>query len=225
MKSLLTSFASVILVSLVPVQVTVAQQDPPVCQFADSDPDGDGYGWENRTSCIMTEQSTLPSITACIDDDGDGYGWNGREVCRVDVAECHDSDPIGDGWGWNGVTSCQLPVYPAPFSELEILRSQNRTLRGASVAAATVICTSPSNTVHVYDLHEDGRVTYSSDISNNTGAWSTGFSDSDGIIEVIRINFSSGSTFRDRILMLQPGSIGLRYAGPSENTDNCIWAI
>ena len=72
----------------------------PACVDATSDTDGDGWGWENGLSCIV---STPPSAQ-CIDTDGDGWGWDGVQSCQV----CVDSDPIGDGWGWNGVDSCPL---------------------------------------------------------------------------------------------------------------------
>ncbi len=90
-----------------------------------SDPDGDGWGYENGQSC--TVDATAPQAAgACVDTDGDGWGWNGIESCNfaVDVSaqpavqvqsatpvtagECIDFD--GDGWGWNGVESCTVSV-------------------------------------------------------------------------------------------------------------------
>lgn len=59
----------------------MAQSALPVCESASSDPDGDGYGWENNNSCIVAASSPtsgggLPACqSAGSDSDGDGYGW------------------------------------------------------------------------------------------------------------------------------------------------------
>ncbi len=105
----------------------------PACSNALSDPDGDGYGWENNASCIATSQplstSDLPAtsgIPVCqstgSDPDGDGYGWEQGASCLVsgqangattttsasDTVYCQSgaSDPDGDGWGWENSQSC-----------------------------------------------------------------------------------------------------------------------
>jgi len=219
MKRLLFSLFGVMLVLPLTTQISFAQQKP-VCQYADSDEDGDGFGWENRDTCIVTEQSVQNAPTACIDDDGDGWGWNGRDVCRVDVAECQDSDPIGDGWGWNGVTSCVVPAYPAAFSELAVLRTNNRTLFGESIAAATLICAWQGD-FQVYDLYENGRVNHTGSSHPEVGIWSTGFSDSDGILHIYLLG--DGYTVRERILM-QPGVATLQGNTPFFASDDCFWA-
>jgi len=74
----------------------------PICQRTDSDPDGDGYGWENRASCIalatsesngqvtgqlLAEEKVNLKIPACsefkFDPDGDGYGWENSRSCTL----------------------------------------------------------------------------------------------------------------------------------------------
>ncbi len=81
----------------------------PAC-LTDSDSNGDGWGWENGQSCIIT---TAPAALPCVDSDGDGYGWDGLNTCTVNApaptpaTACIDSD--GDGYGWNGTQSCLLP--------------------------------------------------------------------------------------------------------------------
>lgn len=218
MKKILITLFGALLVLPALTGISIAQ-DKPACEYADSDPDGDGFGWENRDTCIVTDQSTQPAPTACIDDDGDGYGWNGREVCRVDVADCHDTDPVGDGWGWNGITSCEIVAFPAPFSELAILRAQNRTLFGESIAVASLICEWRDNFL-VFDLFENGTVNHSGANRAQFGIWTTGFSDSDGILDIWLIG---DTRTRERVLM-QPGTITLRGSGPTFDSDNCIWA-
>ncbi len=41
---------------------------------------------------------------------GDGWGWNGSTSCRLEVTNrvCIDSPPVGDGFGWNGVSTCLI---------------------------------------------------------------------------------------------------------------------
>ena len=99
-----------------------------ICVYEASDPDGDGWGWENNDSC-MVDSTSIPNGSdsspdnQCIDDDGDGWGWiqATQSSCQVDDSDidpdpepdpdsepdpdpnidqydCVDSD--GDGWGW-----------------------------------------------------------------------------------------------------------------------------
>ena len=99
------------------------------------DSDGDGWGWNGTSSCIVTPTETAPEDNqsepdagACVDTDGDGWGWNGVSSCRLSsepvdsvsgdepgeenfpATICIDSD--GDGWGWNGIESCIVDTVP-----------------------------------------------------------------------------------------------------------------
>lgn len=98
----------------------------PACKDASSDTDGDGWGWENLTSChvgssFVREQQHPDCKSSNSDTDGDGWGWDGNSSCRVgsvnstsssfhnvqpNEVECVDSD--GDGWGWDGSKSCRV---------------------------------------------------------------------------------------------------------------------
>ncbi len=49
----------------------------------ESDHDGDGWGWNGTTGC-MVEQSTVDVEVACYDWDGDGWGWDGSGGCRIE---------------------------------------------------------------------------------------------------------------------------------------------
>jgi len=59
---------------------------PPVCKSASSDPDGDGWGWENNRSCTVHVQQTS-SVIWCTsrssDSDGDGWGWENNRSCKM----------------------------------------------------------------------------------------------------------------------------------------------
>jgi hypothetical protein len=65
---------------------------PVVCQSPDSDPDGDGWGWENNASCVVEGTSAESSAT----------------VSTVNECAFLSSDMDGDGWGWENGTSCRI---------------------------------------------------------------------------------------------------------------------
>lgn len=100
-------------------------------ECVDTDPVGDGWGWNGSSSCRVesgggTGGSTGGSAGTCIDTDpiGDGWGWDGTSSCRVDGSSggntggttggntggstCVDTEPTGDGWGWDGSASCRV---------------------------------------------------------------------------------------------------------------------
>ena len=85
----------------------------PQCLDASTDPDGDGWGYENGQSCTVAPNAVASTIQTdtCIDPDGDGWGWDGASSCRIQntvqqSGPCIDED--GDGWGWNGIESCRI---------------------------------------------------------------------------------------------------------------------
>ncbi|MNE00660.1 Mannan endo-1,4-beta-mannosidase precursor [compost metagenome] len=70
----------------------------PTCASAASDPDGDGWGWENGQSCQVAA--------------GSGGGSTTYPTCASAA-----SDPDGDGWGWENGQSCQVvDTTPTPSS-------------------------------------------------------------------------------------------------------------
>ena len=94
--------------------------------YIDTDPIGDGWGWDGSSSCRAGNSSSPTTTTkTCIDTDpvGDGWGWNGSSSCRVDNSSgattntgtyCIDTDPVGDGWGWDGSSSCRVNSLEQP---------------------------------------------------------------------------------------------------------------
>jgi len=59
---------------------------------------------------------------------GDGWGWNGSTSCRVgdtsgstttNTGACVDTDPVGDGWGWDGAASCLVGSTVQPTMEAQ----------------------------------------------------------------------------------------------------------
>lgn len=87
-------------VSSNPPDESPSSPDTIICVSAASDPDGDGWGWENNQSCkansvpapVVIEGSSAPYLDAA-----------GNIVCR-DAR----SDPDGDGWGWEEGRSCKI---------------------------------------------------------------------------------------------------------------------
>ncbi len=67
---------------------------------------------------MNTSQGENPVTEQCVDSDGDGWGWNGRTSCRIENlnptqrSEINCVDDDGDGWGWDGVKSCVIAVAP-----------------------------------------------------------------------------------------------------------------
>jgi len=116
-----------VLLTLLPINQSFAQTTVtlPDCASADSDVDGDGFGWENSQSCLVVGGQAQQAHTGqCIDTDGDGFGWNGIETCdpsntavvvdQSQTLQCTDLD--GDGFGWNGFETCD-PSITAVITE------------------------------------------------------------------------------------------------------------
>ena len=51
----------------------------PVCLSSESDPDNDGWGWENEQSCKVVYPYCSPALN---DDDGDGWGFENNQFCE-----------------------------------------------------------------------------------------------------------------------------------------------
>ncbi|GAA1790200.1 hypothetical protein GCM10009682_10300 [Luedemannella flava] len=64
-----------------------------------SDPDGDGWGWENNASCVVRGGRADPGASS---GGSGGTASNGYPYCVNGSA----SDPDGDGWGWENNRSC-----------------------------------------------------------------------------------------------------------------------
>ncbi|MEU2549041.1 cellulase family glycosylhydrolase, partial [Streptomyces roseolus] len=64
-----------------------------------SDPDGDGWGWENSRSCVVRGSA---ADTGSGGGNTGGTAPNGYPYC----VNGSSSDPDGDGWGWENSRSC-----------------------------------------------------------------------------------------------------------------------
>lgn len=178
-------FLTVLLLTLPALQVLAANDNLPACFHVASDQDGDGFGFEDGTSCRVDQTTRdLTERNVCIDEDGDGYGWDGIDTCRVEVipiAGCEDTDPVGDGWGWDGSQSCRVvPQISTTKSELERLKEKLINVNDRDQKVAMFYCPSTDETVrlYIYGILE----WYLGQNLERTGMWSTGMYDKDGYV-------------------------------------------
>ena len=176
----------------------LAQSTNPECVYQSSDFDGDGYGYENNTTCLVTENSSSVggfSSNECIDDNADGWGWNGTSSCQVPIVqtECIDTDPIGDGWGWDGSTSCRVVPAADTFDELEELKqrlSPHPDLDFSNNTASAFHCPAFSGQSEItYYLFFDGSLRTS---LGQGGVWTSGMSSTNGLLRMLITTTSGG---------------------------------
>ena len=130
---------------------SMASATTPVCTQTDSDPDNDGWGWENSASCIVPGSGVdSPDYAVCVlsasDPDGDGWGWENNQSCKVRSVKVDDpvpycltttSDSDGDGWGWENGKSC-LVYQPADITDLILITGQSNTLGAGTSVDLTI---------------------------------------------------------------------------------------
>jgi len=122
---------------LVVMSVTAVGQTYPTCTNASSDPDGDGWGWENNQTCkvaAVSQCNWYGAPTPICSSTNSGWGWENNKSC-ISRATCATapnglpassssssvatqypnctsdaSDPDGDGWGWENNQSCKVAI-------------------------------------------------------------------------------------------------------------------
>lgn len=118
-----------------PLANTTSSDGRPVCTTANADPDGDGFGWENDRTCLVSAGSVNPApvspapvnppgakpvcSSALVDPDGDGYGWENDRSCIVsstnpDSTNPDPNNPEEVALSPVGVISTGTPVYRWP---------------------------------------------------------------------------------------------------------------
>jgi hypothetical protein len=62
-----------------------------------SDPDGDGWGWEDNHTCVVAGSKIETSYAYCsdvaADPDGDGWGWENNQSCIVHNGKSDPAKP------------------------------------------------------------------------------------------------------------------------------------
>ena len=86
----------------------------PTCKSESSDPDGDGWGWENLATCHVGSAFTPETHPICefssSDPDGDGWGWENNKSCKVE----------GNGEGNSGSQALESsPKFICPSIPIE----------------------------------------------------------------------------------------------------------
>ena len=96
----LSAFQAVIGVLLTGVVLSLPAHAVEICVSDASDPDNDGWGWENNQSCHVGPYNppTYPVCTSdASDTDRDGWGWENNQSCRSEslVVPGDDYDSAG----------------------------------------------------------------------------------------------------------------------------------
>ena len=107
---------------------TAASPAFPTCVSDASDPDGDGFGWEDGMTCIVGEDSTSTgnideeTTTAGNVDEGSVPDSPPEEQRSTPISsanpvcEAEDSDPDGDGFGWENSQTCVVVLQDSTDS-------------------------------------------------------------------------------------------------------------
>lgn len=93
--------------------------DYPPCRYSMSDPDGDGWGWENEQSCIVTNDTSREFSAPANAADYPTCGHS-------------SSDPDGDTWGMENDKICQVRPESKRDSELRLREFKESTSIDAS---------------------------------------------------------------------------------------------
>ncbi|MEM7257517.1 MAG: sialate O-acetylesterase [Pseudomonadota bacterium] len=148
--------------------ISVAQQ--PVCQSLDSDPDGDGWGWENNATCVVegsvADNSGTASLTtyceyAASDMDGDGWGWENGASCQIGeasstetpVTEQADYEPLFNA---SGKLLCQFESSDPDNDGYGWENNSSCVVPGAAADIAESASTRPTCTDINADPDNDG---------------------------------------------------------------------
>lgn len=118
------------------------------CTQSDSDPDQDGWGWENGQSCFvgLVKEAQYPICDARnSDSDGDGWGWENNQSCVVKPVKIkqypycltNSTDVNGDGWGWENGLWCKV-FQPHDITDLILVTGQSNTLGAGTRVDATL---------------------------------------------------------------------------------------
>lgn len=104
----------------------------PACKDTISDPDGDGWGWENMSSCHVGssfERTLHPDCkSSSSDPDGDGWGWENNASCKVESIEELEEETQVDNTPntefANSTDSTPTPSSPSPTSDEQTLAGE-----------------------------------------------------------------------------------------------------
>lgn len=93
----------------------------PTCKSAASDPDKDGWGYENNMSCVVKPSTTgYPTCnSAASDPDKDGWGWENNRSCVVSGASSTAGGTAGSCANLEGTASTMAALAVSAAMELK----------------------------------------------------------------------------------------------------------
>lgn len=137
-KTLSSGFVSASLLVLFSVGYSPATFAKPECSSAVVDTDGDGWGFENNTSCVMAVGHAACSSSAILN--GDGWGYDNGRACidsrGVSLCTANASDS-GNGWGWENNASCRYVSSRVNASTTTSQSSSSSTSSSSSSASSS----------------------------------------------------------------------------------------
>ncbi len=96
-----------------PPQVATTPANPvtaslPSCRSTASDSDGDGFGWENNNTCLVTSNTPDPAPDNSNPPPASGTSSASTSSGNTARRDCSSaaSDPDGDGYGWENGATC-----------------------------------------------------------------------------------------------------------------------
>ncbi len=162
-KKFIISFLSALLVST--ILVTSPAMARPICSSADTDPDGDGFGWENNQTCVVAEDSSDGGSadetdsrgrpycsSADADPDGDGFGWENNQTCVV--RDGSSTTPTTPATPATNASHQRAPGAPSKLTVQRIVNLPNER------SSTTVVWQPPedSDGITGYEVFRDGEL-------------------------------------------------------------------
>ena len=109
---------------------TAAFPADPICSSPAADQDGDGWGWENNSSCVVSDDSAAPAMAtlslAAIPA--------GQNVCSSAAA---DPDGDGWGWGWENNDSCVVVATTSQSTSTQTITANITTVNGVRACSSS----------------------------------------------------------------------------------------
>ncbi len=111
------------------------------CLTNESDPDGDGYGFENGRSCLVPPEAAPQTLSVTISTDDANTDVDSPLPRSQDYCLSAESDPDGDGYGYENFATCL--IAPAAETSSEITTPQARQQSDNDVESQSVTTTLP----------------------------------------------------------------------------------
>ena len=106
------------------LQASPAGAQTPTCESATTDPDGDGWGFENGRSCRVPTGSESSESSESSGNSGASNGSSSGTPTCASAA----TDPDGDGWGYENGRSCRVSVANNAPQQSDLVQAIQATL-------------------------------------------------------------------------------------------------